>query len=212
MKKDIVLFDLDGTLVDTLPAIASSFNYVLEKYSYNTYEIKEYKNFIGKGFSVLFDRVNKLQDIKIDKENFLEEVREHYNKNFLIGINLYKNIDKLLDKLSENNIDLAIVTNKDNDLAKKHAETILSKWNFKYIYGSNEKKYENKPNPYTVNLIAKNYVKDRMLFVGDMVVDYETSKNANIDFIYLEHGYGGEKNFKCISLKDPLKILDYIVG
>lgn len=210
MKKKIVIFDLDGTLVNTIPAIARSVNTVLKKYNYNTYEVDKYREFLGKGFSVLFDRIDKLQKLDIEKEILIDEAIKEYNKDFLTGIYLYLNIDKLLFELKNRKIDIAIVTNKDHDLANLHAETILKDFNFKYVYGLKRNGvYKGKPDPYYINEIAKEYNKKEMLYVGDMLVDIDTAKNSNIDMIYLNHGYG-EKNLAEVSLDDPLEILNYI--
>ncbi len=211
MSKKIVLFDLDGTLINTIPAIANSFNYVLKKYGYNTYPVKKYMDFVGGGFVLTLERIMKIQNIDKDKNKFIEEVREHYNQNFLYGIEIYKNMDKLLDELTEKKIDIAIVTNKDHPMAVKHVNTILSKWNFKYVYGSSiNKEYPNKPDPYLVNLISKNYDKKDMLFVGDMMVDYDTAKNADVDMVYCSWGYGKNEKVEGNIENDPIKILKYI--
>ncbi len=211
MSKKIVLFDLDGTLINTLPAIANSFNSILNKYGYNTYETKKYSDFVGGGFVKVLERINKIQEIKIEKNQFISEVRKHYDSNYLHGIKIYENMDKLLDKLSQNNIDIAIVTNKDHPMALEHAKTILSKWDFKYVYGASvNKEYPTKPNPYLVDLIAKDYKKDEMLFVGDMIVDYNTAKNANVDMVYCTWGYGKEQDIDSFIANDPLDILKYL--
>ncbi len=212
MSKKIVLFDLDGTLVNTIPAIANSFNCILDKYGYETYPSEKYRDFVGGGFVLTFDRICKIQDIQVDKNKFLLEVRKHYNENFLYGIKLYDNMDILLDSLTKKGIEIAIVTNKDEPMAIKHANTVLSKWEFKYVYGASiDNKYPNKPNPYLVDLIAKEYNKNDMLFVGDMIVDIETAKNANIDMIYCNWGYGNEININNNVVNDPLEILKYII-
>ncbi|VWL85146.1 HAD family hydrolase [Oceanivirga miroungae] len=210
MSKKIVIFDLDGTLVDTIPAICRSVNVVLKKHGYNTYDVEKFKDFIGKGFSVLFERINDIQKLELSKEILVDEAIVEYNKDFLSGIYIYPNIDKLLSELEKRNIDIAIVTNKDHDLAVLHSKTILKDFNFKYVFGLKRNiSYKGKPDPYYLNEIAKEYDKKDMLFVGDMIVDINTAKNANIDMIYLNHGYG-EKNLAKISIDDPLEVLKYL--
>ena len=77
----------------------------------------------------------------------------------------------------------------------------MSKWRFDGIFGSNEKEYPNKPNPYNVDRMAQNLdvPKDRILFVGDMLVDVNTAKNAGVDIVYCKWGFGEVKGETGIS-------------
>lgn len=199
MNVDVVLFDLDGTLVNSIPAIAYAFNTVLKELGYETYEVSKYSDFVGGGFYVLFDRINKLQNIKEDKNYFVSKVMKVYEKHMLHDISLYKGIDKLLDFLTTNKIKIGIVTNKDHIFALNHTKTILSKWHFDYVIGaSRENEYPNKPNPYGVNKIIDDnkYDKSRVLFIGDMNVDYETAKNADVRYIHCSWGYDKQNRYK----------------
>lgn len=191
MNVNVVTFDLDGTLVNTLPAIAKAFNEILKKYSYKTFEEEKYMDFIGKGFGVVFDKIKIIRNIKEEKEQFLSEVRSYYNENYYKGIYLYEGIPELLDYLQKKGKILAIITNKDQIATLKHVKTILSKWKFKYIYGNPEdKSYPAKPNPYAINEILKEgYKKDEIVHIGDMKVDYDMAKNAGIKQIHCKYGY-----------------------
>lgn len=198
MNADVVLFDLDGTLVNTIPAIAYAFNEVLKEFSYKVYEVFEYQNFVGGGFYVVFDRIAKLQNIKEDKEFFVSKVRKVYEENMLKDIKLYNGIDRLLDILTENKVKIGIITNKDHNMAIEHTKTILSKWNFEFILGASEKNlYPTKPDPYGVNLvILKGYKKEKIVFVGDMSVDYMTAQNAGVRYIHCTWGYDKKNRYE----------------
>lgn len=196
MNVNVVTFDLDGTLVNTLPAIANAFNNILKKYGYETFTIDKYKDFIGNGFSVVFDKINDIYMIKEKKEYFLSEVRDFYNKNFLQGIYMYDGVAELLDYLVENGKIIAIITNKDSKATLEHLKTILSKWQFKYIFGNPEdNSYPAKPNPYAIEKILEDgYNRSEIVHIGDMLVDINMAKNANIKEIHCTYGYG--KNIK----------------
>lgn len=210
MNVDVLMFDLDGTLVNTIEPIARSCNKALSSLSYEIYDVDKYYNFIGKGIKVVFERIAKLQNIKEDDIDKLVQIqREVYIKDFLTGAYLYEGIEELLDKLVENNIDICIVTNKDENIAKLYVETILSKWKFKYVYGSLDNR-PNKPNPYTVNLIKNNYESDKLFFVGDMQVDIDTIKNANIRGVYCSWGFSKLNQEEIPTVNHPLEILEYI--
>ena len=105
---------------------------------------------------------------------------------------LYDGIDRLLDFLEENSIKKGIVTNKDHLEALNTVEKNMSKWNFVEIIGANDEKHPKKPDPYGVNKIASetNTPLNKVLYVGDMMVDLNTSKNANVDIVYCNWGFG----------------------
>lgn len=211
MNVNVITFDLDGTLVNTLPAIANAFNHILEKYGYDTFNVDKYTDFIGNGFTVVFDRINEIRKIKEKKEKFLEEVREYYNQNFLEGVYLYDGIEELLDYLTKKGKIIAIITNKDSKATKCHVDTILSKWKFLYVFGNPENKsYPAKPNPYAINKILEDgYDKSSIVHIGDMKVDIDMAKNAGIKEINCLYGYG--KNVKgTINVSNAREIIDVL--
>ena len=212
MNVNVVIFDLDGTLVNTIPAISYAFNKVLSKYNFNTFDIEEYKHFIGNGFPTVYDKINEILNLNIDKEKFLFEVREVYDKNFLEGIKLYEGIGKLLDYLTKKGKILAIATNKDQNLAEKHANTILSKWKFEYIFGNSvNNKYPRKPDPYIINEILRNHSKDEAVLRGDMIVDKKTAENAGIKHIHCKYGYETKEIQVDISVDKADEIIEVII-
>ena len=122
MKYKLVLFDLDGTLTDTLEAIAKSVNSAFEELNLKTYSLAECSRLIGNGIAGIADKVfamEKYDENTVTPEIMKKILRKHYSKHYNYNVKLYEGSDKLLDFLEENNIEAGIVTNKDHELEKK---------------------------------------------------------------------------------------------
>ena len=198
MKKELLIFDLDGTLLDSLKAIANSTNKALSFYGLKTYDYKEYIYFIGKGLRTLVEKIIEKEGYSNSVDEILDKLIEFYEKEYDYELFAYKGINKLLSYLDGNNIKYAVVTNKVDDLAKKAVLVKdLERFKFSDVIGvDNNKLDEKKPNPINVlRLIEKyNTTKEKTLFVGDMIVDYNTAMNAGVDFAYCNWGFGSLKN------------------
>ena len=196
MKYDLVIFDLDGTLMDTSKSITKTVNSAMEELGKKQYSIGECVKFVGGGVSGLARNIlgkEKYEDVT--NEEMEKVIRKYYNVYFDYGVEPYEGIPELLDFLEKNGVKKGIVTNKDHETALSAVDKKLSKWKFDGIFGSNEKKYPNKPNPYNVDRMAQNLniPKERILFIGDMLVDVNTAKNAGIDIVYCKWGFGEVK-------------------
>ena len=196
MKYDLVIFDLDGTLMNTSKSITKTVNSAMEELGKKQYSIGECVKFVGGGVSGLARNIlgkEKYEDVT--KEEMEKVIRKYYNIYFDYGVEPYEGIPELLDFLEKNGVKKGIVTNKDHKTALSAVDKKLSKWKFDGIFGSNEKKYPNKPNPYNVDRMAQNLniPKERILFIGDMLVDVNTAKNAGIDIVYCKWGFGEVK-------------------
>lgn len=196
MKYDLVIFDLDGTLMNTSKSITKTVNSAMEELGKKQYSIGECVKFVGGGVSGLARNIlgkEKYEDVT--NEEMEKVIRKYYNIYFDYGVEPYEGIPELLDFLEKNGVKKGIVTNKDHKTALSAVDKKLSKWKFDGIFGSNEKKYPNKPNPYNVDRMAQNLniPKERILFIGDMLVDVNTAKNAGIDIVYCKWGFGEVK-------------------
>ena len=216
MKYELVLFDLDGTLTDTLGAISKIINMAMEEMNLRTYSREESRKYIGYGVQGIVKRIfnaEKYDKNKINPERMLDIIRKHYKVYFNYDVKLYDGIERLLDFLQEDGIKRGIVTNKVHELAVKAVKENLSKWNFVEIIGADDEKYPKKPDPYGINLISNKYniSKDRVLFVGDMPIDIETAKNAEVDVIYCNWGFGADKNEEGIDEKIKVSNIDEII-
>lgn len=201
MKKKLVLFDLDGTLLNSIYAIANAVNKALEKNNLKTYKVEEYNNFVGNGLRKLVEIIIEKEKYNIDVDNLIKDLLEIYDREYDFNLKEYEGIEKLLGYLDENNIKYAIVTNKDTNLAVKSVKcTNLNKFNFIDIIGLYpDKIHLKKPNPENINMLIEKIgvSKEETVFIGDMIVDKESAINAGIDFIYCNWGFGnfkGEEN------------------
>ena len=196
MKYDLVIFDLDGTLMDTSKSITKTVNSAMEELGKKQYSIDECVKFVGGGVSGLARNIlGKEKYTDVTNEEMEKVIRKYYDIYFDYGVEPYEGIPELLDFLEKNGVKKGIVTNKDHKTALSAVDKKLSKWKFDGIFGSNEKEYPNKPNPYNVDKMAQNLniSKEKILFVGDMLVDVNTAKNAGIDIVYCKWGFGEVK-------------------
>lgn len=197
MKYTMMVFDLDGTLIDSLSSIAYGINKGLEHLGLNTYTDEEYVSLIGNGIPAIADKVLEKESDFNNKELLLNTIRESYTNNYMNLLNIYPDIPMLLDSLVEKGIMIAILTNKEQNIADNMSNTLLSKWKFIEIIGSPlNDEYPRKPSPYGIEYLSKKYKvdKENILFIGDMIVDINTAKNAGIDMIYCNWGIGKLKN------------------
>ena len=197
-----ILFDLDGTLVDTAPDLMNAHNHVMNKFGYPTKSTEEIRNLVGGGAGAMIGRsiwgqakkeFGKVQDEKIKKE-MVKEFVDYYGKNI---VNESKLIDGAKDFLiwsKEKNISMAVCTNKQEHLAIDLLKKIGIYDFFEYVAGHNTFDYC-KPDPRHLTSVVEILDGDlkKTLMVGDSETDANAAKAAGIPVILLEDGYT-EKN------------------
>ena len=177
-----VLFDLDGTLINSLYDIADSMNRVLVAHNFPTHDYEAYRHFIGRGLKNLSERV-------LPEENKNEETIQaifhdlmiEYGNNVVNKTVLYNGIPDLLDALTERGFKMAILSNKANELTLKIAIKILSKWNFSIILGPRAD-IPRKPDPTGANLCRETLgvAAEQILYIGDSGIDMQTAIAAGM--------------------------------
>ncbi len=193
MKKGII-FDLDGTLINSIQDLADSTNRVLTKHQLKTHELVKYNHFVGNGMKKLIERAiephNELLDI------CLKEFYEDYSENCLVHTYLYEGIRELIDKLCNDGYKLAVVTNKPHHIAVKIMKLLFDK-QFVVVLGQQDQ-YPKKPDPTLVYEALKimSLSIDECFYVGDSDVDIITAKNAGMDSIGVVWGFRGERELK----------------
>lgn len=192
-----VIFDLDGTLVDSLEDLADTMNLLLEKRGYPVYELGQYRYFVGNGVVKLIERALP-QGHKDEVMELKLEFDKVYEQNCLNKTKPYPGMIKLLNYLKNNGYNLAIVTNKPQIHASKIAKTLFPGC-FKYIFGNSER-HPKKPDPCLTNLVINLFdvKKNEVVYIGDSDVDIQTAKNTKVKSIGAAWGFrGADELTKC---------------
>lgn len=177
------IFDLDGTLTDTIRAIAHFGNTALAAYGMEPVSVEDYKIYVGDGRDKLIHRI--LAARGADTPEMFEKVGavydENYEKDWLYDTNVYDGMRSLLDALKERGVKIAVCSNKPDNVAHFVLDSFFGEGYFDVVCGA-VKGAPTKPNPYGARKIMKklNVKPDECLFVGDTNVDIFTAKNAGI--------------------------------
>ena len=197
-----ILFDLDGTLVDTAPDLMRAHNHVMKKFGYPTKSTEEIRNLVGQGAGAMLGRsiwgqakkeFGKVQDEKIKKE-MIKVFVDFYGKNIVNESTLIKGVQKFLIWAKSEGISMAVCTNKQEHLAIDLLKKIGIYNFFEYVAGHNTFEYC-KPDPRHLTSVVEILGGDikKTLMIGDSETDANAAKNAGIPVILLEDGYT-EKN------------------
>ena len=201
-QKYTILFDLDGTLVDTAPDLMNAHNHVMKKYGYPTKSTEEIRGLVGQGASALIGRsiwgqakkeFHSVDDKKI-KDKMSKDFINFYGKNIIEESTLINGVKEFLKWCKEKNISMAVCTNKQEHLAIDLLKKIEIYDYFEYVAGSNTFDYC-KPDPRHLTSIIEILSGDlkKSLMIGDSENDANAAKAASIPVILLENGYT-EKN------------------
>ena len=211
MSFKMAIFDLDGTLVDSLEAISKLANLAFEEMGMDTYSLEMSRTLIGHGVAGIADKALPEGSSPELKEKLVATIRKYYEKYWDYNLHLYDGIPELLDRLTERGILLAINTNKDQRFADETVEKTLKKWNFTNITGAVDGK-PRKPQSDGIEEILREHgiEKSEALYIGDMRVDVETAENAGVYGVFCEWGFGSSETLDLIPdliVKKPEEIL-----
>ena len=203
MKQNFtILFDLDGTLVDTAPDLMRAHNHVMKKFGYPTKSTEEIRNLVGQGAGAMLGRsiwgqakkeFGKVQDEKIKKE-MVKDFVDFYGKNIVNESTLINGVKDFLIWAKEKKISMAVCTNKQEHLAVDLLKKIGIYDFFEYVAGHNTFNYC-KPDPRHLTSVIEILDGDinRSLMIGDSETDANDAKEAGIPVILLEDGYTEKK-------------------
>ena len=197
-QKFTILFDLDGTLIDTAPDLMNAHNHVMKKFGYESKSTDEIRNLVGKGAESMIGRsmwnqakkeLKKIDDDKI-KSEMVKEFIDYYGKNIAKESKLIKGVSKFLLWCKKNNISMAVCTNKTEHLAVDLLKQIKIYEFFEYVAGYNTFEYC-KPDPRHLTSVVEILQGDvkKTIMVGDSETDAESAKAADMPFILVEGGY-----------------------
>ena len=216
MKFKAVLFDLDGTLIDTLDDIGNAVNRVLLNKGFIKHTISTYRQFVGEGSKTLITRA--LPEGHRNKNLInacLKEFVEDYSRNFDVKTRPYDGIPELLDVLKLHGFKLAVLSNKLDSLTKKCVSTILSKWDFDVVLGQRDS-VPLKPDPHGALEVAEKLAipPANFLYLGDTAVDMKTAVSAGMFPVGVLWGFRTLKELKengaRAIIDEPLKVIDIL--
>jgi len=197
-QKLTILFDLDGTLVDTAPDLINAHNHVMEKFGYKSKSDNEIKSLIGKGAGAMISRslwksakleLKKIKEKEI-KDKMVIEFVDYYGKNILVKSKLINGTKEFLIWCKKNNISMGVCTNKQEHLAIDLLKKIGINNYFEYVAGSDTFDYC-KPDARHLTSVIEIMGGDikKTIMIGDSEVDSKSAENASLPFILLEEGY-----------------------
>ena len=201
-QKFTILFDLDGTLVDTAPDLMRAHNHVMKQFGYQTKSTEEIRNLVGQGAGAMLGRsiwgqakkeFGKVQDENI-KKKMVNEFVNFYGKNIVNESTLIKGVKDFLLWSKQKNISMAVCTNKQEHLAIDLLKKIGIHDFFQYVAGHNTFEYC-KPDPRHLTSVVEilDGDLDKTLMIGDSETDANAARDAGIPIILLEDGYTEKK-------------------
>lgn len=213
MKFKAVLFDLDGTLLDTLKDLADSMNAALEQLGFKTHPAEAYKYIVGDGIETMACRA--LPENNRDPQSIskcIELTRQNYSRLWSVNTKPYPRITELLNELQKRNITMAVLSNKPDDFTKKMTAHFLGDYDFKEIRGA-DPQTPIKPNPSAALQIAaaNNIPPEQFAYLGDTGTDMKTAVAAGMYPVGVLWGFRKAdeliKDGAKLLIKNPLEVL-----
>ncbi len=194
-----IIFDLDGTIIDSLLDLTESVNFALNQMGFSSYSPEELKKFIGNGIKSLIDNTIEniykknlisINDIQKINERCLELFLQHYDNQCIKNTILYLGVEEFLLK-NKNKYYFAILTNKSKYFTKKIIKHLELENFFSCILTGDEDIYK-KPKPEGILQILKEWSihREEVILIGDHHTDIEAAFNANVKSIFAMYGYG----------------------
>ena len=210
-----IIFDLDGTLLNTIEDLANACNYALTTLGYKTHEVEKYKTFVGNGIYKLVERM--LPEDRRDMENIEKALKlfdTYYEKHMIDMTKPYDGIMEMLDSLINRGINIAVVSNKPHEFTTEVVKNYFGD-RFKVVYG-HKKNTKEKPDPWAVLEVIEefNVNKDECLYIGDSEIDINTAKNAGVKSVGVEWGFRGKGELEAAGanyiVNKPEQILEIL--
>lgn len=214
MKYDLIIFDMDGTILNTLEDLKNSLNYVLQQAGYQTRTLEEVRTFVGNGIRKTIERAlpSDIEEEKVDElfSLFMDYYAIHNTDN----TKPYNGVIELLKELKHLGYKTAVVSNKQDSAVKS-----LCKKFFTGLFDVEIGEMENiakKPEPDEVNEVLKilNIARTKSIYIGDSEVDIQTAQNSKMKSIIVDWGFRDRKflyeHGAEVIVSNPSEILDII--
>jgi phosphoglycolate phosphatase len=211
-----IIFDLDGTLLDTLEDLSGSVNRVMTRRGFPTHTLDEYRYFIGDGTAMLIARALPKEE-RNDKtiRACLKAFNEDYGRNWNVKTRPYKGITEMLDALTERGLKITVLSNKQHEFTKRCVADLLPKWTFDVVLGQRNA-VKRKPDPAGALEVAERLRLSpaEILYLGDSAVDMRTAAAAGMFPVGVLWGFRPaeelqESGAKAL-IERPLEILNLL--
>lgn len=209
------IFDLDGTIANSIHDLANAVNYGLRKLGYPEHTVENYKTKVGNGAKKLCERALP-DDRKSDADILHELFREYYRLHYMDNTAAYSGIPELMKKLADNGVILAVATNKPQDVAREIVAKLLPEISFVKILGGTDDRPK-KPDPAVIREILADMSGDSTVFmIGDSNVDIQTAKNSGLISIGCLWGFRSREELEAEDAdhiaSSPMQIADIILN
>ena len=197
-----VIFDLDGTLVNSIEDIKNSLNRVLKQNGFKEKSLEDYTNNIGQGlYQLTIDSLDNKESKEVVDKVYAGLLKD-YASNYLIDTKAYDGMLDLLNELVNKNILIGVNSNKKDEFTKDIVNTLFKDIPFILILGDREN-INKKPDPYSANEIidCMKLAKSEVVYIGDTDHDMQTAINAEIDSIGVTWGYRSKEVLKSSGAK-----------
>ncbi|MCR5600277.1 MAG: HAD family hydrolase [Ruminococcus sp.] len=191
------VFDLDGTIADTICDLGDAVNYGLERLGCPAHDHEAYKKMVGNGAKKLCERA--LPEEKKENSAELHKLfKEYYSEHYLDKTKLYDGMKETLEKLQNSGVVLAVATNKPEDVAREIVEELLPDIDFIKVLGG----VDYRPTKPDIAILVEIFaalpdVENRVYMIGDSNVDVQTAKNAGIECIGCAWGFRGREELNA---------------
>lgn len=202
----LCVFDLDGTLVNSLEDLANSTNFALEKNGFEAYPTESYRRFVGDGVPMLIKRALGDRDTKEAEQKLLGDFNAFYDAHYADNTRPYDGNLELLEGVKRRGVKSAVLSNKPDNFVKIIMKRLFPEYEFSWVQGKAEG-FPKKPDPTALNFILKSLgvSKEEVLYIGDSNVDVFTGKNAGVATCGVLWGFRGREELTAAGA-------DFIVG
>lgn len=216
-RPELIIFDLDGTLADTISDIASAVNRTLAYFGFPQHPTESYKLMVGEGFRTLMQKAlpKEATNDEVLIQSALDRALKDYAENILVETSLFPGVLRLLRTLSKRGYKLAVLSNKPDQMTQTIVRALCGTIDFVAVWGNSAKR-PRKPNPESALRIAMmtGVPPERCLFVGDSSIDMLTAKSAGMTAVGALYGYRSREELQGADAEyfigAPLELLDLI--
>lgn len=215
MKYQLVIFDMDGTILNTLGDLTDSMNHVLAANGYPTKPESEVRGYLGNGLRALSDLCLPAGTPADVAQRVFEQLRDYYSDHCAIRTCAYDGIMPLIRRLKEAGVKVAVVSNKIDEAVQ---ELCVSYFESIFDYAIGERPgMRKKPAPDPVNAVLHDmgFERGQAVYVGDTEVDIQTAKNAGMDCIAVDWGFRARDYISTLGaeylVSDPAEIADIVL-